>query len=202
MTPTIREHIDALKPTQISVGMQQVRVKAAKLDKMSKNERRSFLEMRPVPCIKGPEEALYIIDHHHLCCAAKAIGEKKIFVTIIQDWSQLSENVFWQSMYDHHYLWPYDEYGNRIELAKMALMLPRSIELMKNDPYRAMAGLLRKQGVYEKDWTPFSEFKWANKLREHLALRADQETFTDAEIQQGRFTFDCLGKAHHEEKVM
>jgi hypothetical protein len=180
----MREHIKDLKPTQISVGMQQVRVKAAKLDKMTKNERRLFLETRPVPCIKGPEGALYIIDHHHLCCAANAIGEKKINITVLQDWSQLSDETFWQSMYDNNYLWPYDEYGNRIELAKMALMLPRSIELMKNDPYRAMAGLLRKRGVYEKDWTPFSEFKWANKLRGQIALRADQDTFTDAEIQQ------------------
>lgn len=180
-----RIHLSELRPTQIAVGMQQVRKKADKLSRMFKNERRVFLEARPVPCIKGPDDNLYIIDHHHLCRAAQMVGEKKVFVKIVQDWSNFEEeSTFWKAMYDQNYIWPYDEYGNRVELSVMPLMLPRSIELLKNDPYRSVAGILRKRGVYEKDWTPFSEFKWANTLRGHIALHAHQEEFTEDEIQR------------------
>ena len=37
-----------------------------------------------------------------------------------------------------------------------------------DDPYRSLAGALRRLGGYAKDTTPFSEFLWADFLRRRI----------------------------------
>jgi hypothetical protein len=39
---------------------------------------------------------------------------------------------------------------------------------MTDDPYRSLAGALRRMGGYAKDTTPFSEFLWAEFLRRRI----------------------------------
>ena len=53
--------------------------------------------------------------------------------------------------------------------------LPLTIKGLKDDPYRSLAGALRRSGAYAKDWTPFSEFRWANYLRERMLLTGDDD---------------------------
>ena len=36
---------------------------------------------------------------------------------------------------------------------------------MQDDPFRSLAGTLKRAGGYAKDEAPFSEFKWADFLR-------------------------------------
>ena len=56
---------------------------------------------------------------------------------------------------------PFDEDGKRRAYSD----IPKSIEDMKDDPFRSLAGALRRKGGYAKDTTPFSEFLWADFLR-------------------------------------
>ena len=46
--------------------------------------------------------------------------------------------------------------------------IPKSIEDMADDPFRSLAGALRRKGGYAKDTTPFSEFLWADFLRRRI----------------------------------
>jgi len=39
---------------------------------------------------------------------------------------------------------------------------------LADDPYRSVAGELRRQGGFAKDTTPFSEFLWADFLRRRI----------------------------------
>lgn len=166
----MKEDILNLHPTQISVGFQQVNVKADKMKQKSKDDLLEYLKSHTVPIIKGPKNKLYIIDHHHLCKAAYDNGIDRVFITILEDWSDKDDETFWQDMQDHHYVWLYDEHGSEITIDKFLVLLPRTIKELKNDPFRSIAGVLRRQGVYEKDWTPYSEFKWANFLRARMVL--------------------------------
>ena len=62
--------IHKLRPTQITVGMIEVRDKRARLEGMKKHEQRDFMQAHPIPAVWGPDGKLYITDHHHLGRAA------------------------------------------------------------------------------------------------------------------------------------
>jgi hypothetical protein len=159
--------INKLYPTQLSVGYEQVNEKLEKLKSKNKHKLDIYLKEHIVPVILGTDDKFYIIDHHHLCFAAIKHNINKVYIKVIEDWSKLSNKDFWKKMYENKYIWLYDEYGNNIELENFCNLLPNKIKDLKNDPYRSLAGIIRKRGYYEKDWTPFSEFQWANYFREN-----------------------------------
>ena len=51
---------------------------------------------------------------------------------------------------------------------------------MADDPFRSLAGALRRRGGYAKDTTPFSEFLWADFLRRRLARKDVEKDFEAA----------------------
>lgn len=180
----IKKLILDLHPTQISVGYQQVHEKSKKLSKLESLH--EYLETHPVPIIIGPKSALYIIDHHHLCCALDNIGKDKVFIKVVEDWSSYEHNRFWKEMQEHKYVWMYDENGKELCLDTYLKVVPKTIKDLKNDPYRSIAGVIRKMGIYKKDWTPFSEFTWANFLRKHMDLKHDKtiKKFSEDELDK------------------
>ena len=62
--------IHRLRPTQITVGMIEVRDKRDHLLSLKKHEQRDFMAAHPTPAVWGPDGRLYITDHHHLGRAA------------------------------------------------------------------------------------------------------------------------------------
>ena len=58
---------------------------------------------------------------------------------------------------DHHHL--------GLALIEEGLSDVKVMLLRDHDPYRSLAGELRRLGGYAKDMTPFSEFLWADYLR-------------------------------------
>ena len=55
-----------------------------------------------------------------------------------------------------------------------------TIEDMADDPYRSLAGELRRAGGYAKDTTPFSEFLWADFLRRRMKRKSVERNFERA----------------------
>ena len=51
---------------------------------------------------------------------------------------------------------------------------------LKDDPFRSLAGELRRAGGFAKDTTPFSEFLWADFLRRRLARKMVEADFAKA----------------------
>jgi hypothetical protein len=51
---------------------------------------------------------------------------------------------------------------------------------MVDDPFRSLAGALRRVGGYAKDTTPFSEFLWADFLRRRVKRRQVKDEFPKA----------------------
>jgi hypothetical protein len=68
---------------------------------------------------------------------------------------------------------PFDAKGRRREYAD----IPRSIVDLVDDPFRSLAGELRRAGGFSKETTPFSEFLWADFLRRRIDRKAVTQDF-------------------------
>jgi hypothetical protein len=51
---------------------------------------------------------------------------------------------------------------------------------LRDDPFRSLAGELRRVGGYAKDTTPFSEFQWADFLRRQMSRKSVEANFAKA----------------------
>jgi hypothetical protein len=163
-----------LRPTQMTVGMREVMLKRKAWSKRAPDDLDEFLRNHMVPVVVGPGGGRYIIDHHHLSLALRGAGRTSVFIAIAADLSKVDPELFWNIMDYHGWTHPFDEKGRRREYTD----LPKTIEGMKDDPYRSLAGELRGLGGFAKDSTPYSEFVWADFFRPRIkpkAIKADFE---------------------------
>ncbi|HZP77239.1 MAG TPA: ParB-like protein [Pseudolabrys sp.] len=165
-----------LRPTQISVGMHEVHEKQKSWRRHGKKKKVEFIERHAIPIILGPKQRPYVIDHHHLARALHEEGVKDVSVVMMADLSRLSFDSFWLMMDGHGWVHPYDEKGKRRHYDD----IPHSVDKLKDDPYRSLAGELRRAGGFAKDTTPFSEFLWADLLRQNVRRSLIEKDFTAA----------------------
>jgi hypothetical protein len=166
----------SLRPTQITLGFEEVHAKREIWKTKLAEQLSSFLQSHLVPTILGPGREPYLIDHHHLARALYDEGVEEVFVTTVADLSRLSEPLFWNVMDMHGWTHPYDSKGRRRAYSD----LPRTIKGMDDDPYRSLAGDLRTMGGFAKDSTPYSEFLWADFLRSRIKAKAIKTDFKAA----------------------
>ena len=170
---TCQIEITRLKPTQFSVGLREVRAKAAELASKSAGKLATYLSAHPAPVVLASGGQFYITDHHHLASALLQIHQTQIWVQIESDQQTLTDDEFWHFMQTSHLTYLYDNHGAG-PLAPREL--PSTIAQMSDDPYRSLAGTLLEDDCYQKTMQPFAEFLWA----EYLRSRVDVGT-TDAE---------------------
>ena len=129
-----------------------------------------------VPVVVGPGGQRYLIDHHHLARALHDEGVDSVFVTVIGDLGKADPAHFWNDGFPRLDA-SVDEKGQRRAYAE----LPKTVEGLKDDPYRSLSGALRRQGGFARDSTPFSEFVWAEFSAAHQAegLKRDFAAATD-----------------------
>lgn len=156
--------LDKLRPTQGAVGMRAVAAKREKIEARSRKRKKRFLAARPIPAVRGPGEAYYIVDHHHLSVALLQSDVEKAFVHVIDDMSELSFESFWRRMFRIGWLHPYDEAGRRIR----PHALPARLSELGHDPYRDLAWSVRRAGGFAKSGEPYAEFHWAQFYRSHI----------------------------------
>jgi hypothetical protein len=166
----------SLRPTQITLGMNEVYQKRDAWRTKSAQDLTKFLDAHMVPVIAGLAGAHYLIDHHHLARALYEEGVRSVFVTVVADLSRLTADHFWNMMDFHGWTHPYDAKGRRRPFSE----LPRTVKTMEDDPYRSLAGELRGVGGFAKDSTPFSEFLWADFLRPRIKAKAIRADFNAA----------------------
>jgi hypothetical protein len=166
----------SLRPTQMTLGMNEVQVKRAAWKQKTAGDLTKFLAAHMVPVITGPKGEHYLIDHHHLARALYEEGLKSVFVIVVADLSRLPADHFWNMMDFHGWTHPYDAKGRRRAFSE----LPKSVKSMEDDPYRSLAGELRAMGGFAKDSTPFSEFLWADFLRPRIKPKTIKADFQAA----------------------
>ena len=158
--------LSQLRPTQLTVGMLQVKHKRKRLRALEKRpaELVDFILENPIRVVLGPSDKAYVIDHHHLGLAL--IKEK--FITapmeIEADFSTLSGKSFWRKMQAEKFLHLVDAGGQTRPLSA----LPENLKHLQDDPYRSLAGFVRSAGGFQKVPTPFAEFLWADYYRTRI----------------------------------
>ncbi|MEO5341119.1 MAG: ParB/Srx family N-terminal domain-containing protein [Magnetococcus sp. MYC-9] len=195
--------VTKIRPTQFSIGLVSVDCKKRQVEEVFANGRMDdFLrqEGRLVPVVLGPDQELYITDHHHLSTAVWRADippeEKHVYGFILHDWSDKHPDRFWQEMIEGNLTWLYDDKGGG---PVNPYLLPKSIGHILNDPYRTLSRWLRDCGCYTKDslkdktrlvdihekYVPttqakafFIEFRWANFLRENVKLELKKADFS------------------------
>jgi hypothetical protein len=167
----------SLRPTQMTVGMREVKEKRKRWrEHKSKRKQAELLGKHMIPVVLGPDKRHYVIDHHHLARALHEEGVKDILVTVIADLTMVDREAFWCVLDSRRWVYPYDAKGQRHHYRQ----LPKSIDGLKDDPFRSLAGELRRVGGYAKDTTPFSEFLWADFLRRRLPRKDVEANFQKA----------------------
>jgi hypothetical protein len=167
----------SLRPTQMTVGMREVKDKRKRWrEHKSATKRAELLGKHMIPVVVGPDQGNYVVDHHHLARALHDEGVKDILVTVIGDLTMVDREAFWGVMDNKRWAYPYDAKGGRREFKD----IPKSVAGLKDDPFRSLAGELRRAGGFAKDTTPFSEFLWADFLRRKIPRKSVQDNFSKA----------------------
>jgi hypothetical protein len=168
--------IKTLRPTQITVGFREVSEKRRQWRDQAGDKGSEFLGKHMVPVVWGPKERHYVVDHHHLCRALYEEGVADILVNVVADLRRLGQREFWTYLDNRAWCHAYDGEGRRRGFDD----IPSSISEMTDDPYRSLAGELRRAGGFAKDITPFSEFIWADFLRRRVKPKLLADNFSAA----------------------
>lgn len=168
--------IQSLRPTQVAVGMRAVAAKRKRLGSRKRRRIGRYLERRPIPAVYGPNQELYIVDHHHLSLALLQSQVDNAYVQIIDDYSELTPKQFWATMETQGLVYPFDETGRRVSLSRM----PKAIKSLKADVYRDLAWSVREEGGFKKSRAPYSEFRWAEFFRTTIPAHLVTENYDGA----------------------
>ncbi len=168
--------IAELRPTQITVGMREVMVKRERWRDTGVKKGEKFLGKHMIPVVLGPKRRNYVIDHHHLALALHDEGVKEVAVIVAANLSRLEQDTFWSVMDNRSWMHPFDVKGERRHYKD----IPKRVTDLVDDPFRSLAGELRRAGGFAKDTAPFSEFLWADFLRRRMKRKTVERDFDRA----------------------
>jgi hypothetical protein len=177
--------IMSLRPTQITVGYREVEEKRSEWRKLGKKAGR-YLGGHMIPVVIGPKGRAYVTDHHHLSRALLDEGQRDVLVQPLMNLEDLSEDYFWRFLDRLGLVHPFDESGER----RGYDAIPKKIAKLRDDPFRSLAGAVRRAGGYAKDVKPFVEFVWADFFRQHFTAR-------DVQRRWDQTLDEALDRAHH-----
>ena len=162
-----------LIPTQVTVGMREVDVRRRRWREKHGHDVAHYLNKHRIPVILGPDARHYLIDRHHLTLALSDEGIWELPVSIVANMRGLGFEEFWKTLEIHNWTHPFDDQGRRRSYASM----PASVDRLIDDPFRSLAGALKRAGGYAKDKAPFSEFRWADFLRSRIPRQMIEDHF-------------------------
>jgi hypothetical protein len=163
----------------MTVGFREVSEKRRAWTEIAEKSGADFLGRHMVPVLLGPKGHPYVIDHHHLARALLDEGVEEVATTVVADLSGLDREAFWVVADNRGWCHPYDSDGVRRAFKD----IPRSISGLTDDPYRSLAGELRRAGGYAKETIPFTEFLWADFLRRNIKAKLVEEDFPAALVK-------------------
>jgi len=163
----------------MTVGFREVAEKRRAWTEIAQKHGADFLGRHLMPVLLGPKGRPYVIDHHHLARALLDEGVEEVATTVVADLSALDREAFWVVADNRGWCHPYDADGVRREFKD----IPRGVAGLKDDPYRSLAGELRRAGGYAKETIPFTEFLWADFLRRNIKSKLVEDDFSAALVK-------------------
>jgi hypothetical protein len=153
-----------LRPTQLCVGLAEIQSRINDFRRDTSEQRRNYLQQKPVPLVRSAAGDLWMIDRHHrlrglmdLDPEATAFGYIVLEIEVGDRGSVLArlESLGWLYLHDGRGLGP-----------QPAGKLPDTLMGLQDDPYRSLVWKLKKQKVIQAaPLIPFHEFRWGAWLR-------------------------------------
>jgi hypothetical protein len=165
--------ISDLRPTQMTVGMREVDIRRTRWQQRDAVGAAHYLHTHPVPVVVGPGNKLYMIDRHHLATALHEEGVLDVPIAVVDDIGRLGFEDFWTTLEKRNWTHPFDDNGHRRPFENM----PALIGELTDDPFRSLAGAIKRAGGYAKSIAPFSEFRWADFFRERISRTLVERDF-------------------------
>lgn len=156
--------VAALQPTQMCVGLAEVRNRQVDFSQESSEERRRYLGGKPVPLVRSREGQLWMVDRHHRLRALVELDPRAIaFGYVVHESSGFSRSEVLRDLQERGWLYLFDGRGQG-PLAPTDL--PERLLDLQDDPYRSLVWKLKKEGLIEAaPLIPFHEFRWGAWLR-------------------------------------
>ena len=170
-----------MRPTRMTTGLIEVETKRRDWRGVSEDERIAYLIHNAFPAVRGPEDRIFIVDHHHLGRALIEEGVSEGYVAILNDFSRLEQDDFWIVMDHHQWAHAYDAEGRRHPFSE----IPKKLTKLVDDQYRSLAAEVRRRGGFAKETVPYAEFLWADFFRRRIngkSLDGDFQAAVDQAI--------------------
>jgi hypothetical protein len=156
--------LEPLQPLQGAVGLGEVAKKTKDIKEDESGEWQDLIN-DPIKVVRGPANALYVIDHHHGARAWLDYG-KKTGICVIKEVLSTNVEQFREELKKRNWDRLKDGDGRDITWAQM----PTTLSGLTNDPYRTLAWMVRKAGGFCRALMPqpppnFVEFVWADFFR-------------------------------------
>ena len=162
--PLLEVPVARLRPTQLCVGLAEVRSRQADFQAESNRERRQYLGSKPVPLVRGGDGSLWMVDRHHrLRALLELLPEATAFGYVALDLPEAEPEAVLAELHRRGWLYLYDGRGLG-PLSPHAL--PATLLGLQDDPYRSLVWKLKREGVVlAAPLIPFHEFRWGAWLR-------------------------------------
>jgi len=153
-----------LQPTQLCVGMAEIRSRQLDFAKDDPQERRRYLRRKPTPLVRSASGELWMVDRHHRLRALLELDpEATAFGYVALQLEVRDRDQVLAQLHSRGWLYLYDGRG----LGPLApAALPHSLRGTQDDPYRSLVWKLKREGVVAPaPLIPFHEFRWGAWLR-------------------------------------
>ena len=153
-----------LQPTQMCVGLAEIRSRQRDFADEDPGERRRYLQRKPTPLVRSAAGELWMVDRHHRLRALLELdGSATGFGYIALELACSDRTEVLEALHQRGWLYLYDGRG----LGPLApTALPRRLTETQDDPYRSLVWKLKREGVIAAaPLIPFHEFRWGAWLR-------------------------------------
>ena len=153
-----------LQPTQMCVGLAEIRSRQRDFAADDPEERRRYLRRKPTPLVRSAAGELWMVDRHHRLRALLELdGQAMAFGYVALQLEVADRQQVLEALHGRGWLYLYDGRG----LGPLApTALPRRLTDTQDDPYRSLVWKLKREGVIAAaPLIPFHEFRWGAWLR-------------------------------------
>jgi len=154
----------SLQPTQMCVGMAEIRSRQLDFADESPKQRRAYLRRKPTPLVRSGSGELWMVDRHHRLRALMELDpELTAFGYLALELRETDRHGVLEQLHRRGWLYLYDGRGLGPHAPSA---LPHQLTGTQDDPYRSLVWKLKREGVVEAaPLIPFHEFRWGAWLR-------------------------------------
>jgi hypothetical protein len=162
--PLLQVMVGSLQPTQMCVGLAEVRSRQQDFAQETAEQRLRYLTSKPVPLVRSATGELWMVDRHHRLRGLVEIEpDARACGYLVLDLATEDRDEVLADLQMRGWLYLHDGRG----LGPLQpTALPRRLLDLQDDPYRSLVWKLKKEGHIEPaPLIPFHEFRWGAWLR-------------------------------------